>query len=98
MQRTLTRESLADAFSAGVGSAELVGIEVENGLVDQVTGCSVPYGGEHGARALLELVVREFDGEPLFRLEGRSSTRLSPRPVWFTPSVSPRRISCRLLP
>jgi glutamate--cysteine ligase len=68
MQRTLTRESLAGAFSAGVGSAELVGIEVENGLVDQVTGCSVPYGGEHGAHALLDLVVRELDGEPLFDL------------------------------
>jgi glutamate--cysteine ligase len=68
MQRTLTRESLADAFSAGVGSAELVGIEVENGLVDQVTGCSVPYGGQHGAQALLDLVVRELDGEPLFDL------------------------------
>jgi glutamate--cysteine ligase len=66
MQRTLTREALADAFSAGVGSAELVGMEVENGLVDQVTGCSVPYGGEHGAQALLGLVVREFGGKPLF--------------------------------
>jgi glutamate--cysteine ligase len=66
MQRTLTREALADAFSAGVGSAELVGMEVENGLVDQVTGCSVPYDGEHGAEALLGLVVREFGGKPLF--------------------------------
>ena len=68
MQRTLTRESLAGAFSAGVGSAELVGIEVENGLVDQVTGCSVPYDGQQGAKALLDLVVRELDGKPLFDL------------------------------
>ena len=68
MQRTLTRESLAGAFSAGVGSAELVGIEVENGLVDQITGCSVPYSGAHGAQALLDLMVRELDGEPLFDL------------------------------
>ena len=51
MQRTLTREALADAFSAGVGSAELVGIEVENGLVDQVT-----------ARGLFASSVESQDG------------------------------------
>ena len=68
LQRSLTREQLADTFSAsvGVGTAELVGIEVENGLVDQATGCSVPYGGEHGAQGLLDAVVREFNGNPLF--------------------------------
>jgi glutamate--cysteine ligase len=66
MQRSLTRESLASAFSAGLGSDELVGIEVENGLVDQTTGCSVPYEGERGAQALLDLIVSEFNGRSLF--------------------------------
>jgi glutamate--cysteine ligase len=63
MQGSLTRETLTSFFSAGAGSAELVGIEVENGLVDQTTGCSVPYDA---AQALLQLVVREFSGRPLF--------------------------------
>ena len=66
MLRPLTREALTSVFSAGVGSAELVGIEVENGLVDQATGCSVPYSGERGAQALLDHIVRELNGQPLF--------------------------------
>ena len=63
--KRLVRESLADTFSARAGQAELVGLEVENGLVDPVTGCSVPYGGDHGALALLDAMVREMNGEPL---------------------------------
>jgi glutamate--cysteine ligase len=66
MQQRLVRDDLAGTFSAGAGRAELVGIEVENGLVDPVTGCSVPYGGEGGAQALLDAIVREMNGVPLF--------------------------------
>ena len=63
--KRLVREALADTFSAQPGQAELVGLEVENGLVDPVTGCSVPYVGERSALALLDAMVRELDGEPL---------------------------------
>jgi glutamate--cysteine ligase len=66
MQQRLVREDLAGTFSAGAGQAELVGLEVENGLVDPATGCSVPYGGEGGAQALLDAIVREMNGAPLF--------------------------------
>ncbi len=65
MQQRLVRDDLAGTFSAGAGRAELVGLEVENGLVDPVTGCSVPYGGEGGAQALLDAIVREMNGVPL---------------------------------
>jgi glutamate--cysteine ligase len=66
MQQRLVREALTDTFSARAGQAELVGLEVENGLVDPATGCSVPYGGVRGAQALLTAVVREMNGVPLF--------------------------------
>jgi len=66
MQQRLVRDDLARTFAAGAGQAELVGIEVENGLVDPATGCSVPYGGECGAQALLYAIAREMDGMPLF--------------------------------
>jgi glutamate--cysteine ligase len=66
MQQRLVRDDLAGTFSAGAGRAELVGIEVENGLVDPATGCSVPYGGGGGAQALLDGIVREMNGVPLF--------------------------------
>jgi glutamate--cysteine ligase len=61
MQR-LVRAALADTFSAKAGQPELVGLEVENGLVDPVTGCSIPYGGEHGARALLGTIADDMNG------------------------------------
>jgi glutamate--cysteine ligase len=66
MQQRLVRDDLAGTFSSGAGRAEMVGIEVENGLVDPATGCSVPYGGECGALALLDGIVREMNGVPLF--------------------------------
>lgn len=65
MQRSLTREALAEMFSSNTGQAEMVGIEVENGLVNPATGCSVPYEGDHGARKLLDAVVGEMNGKPL---------------------------------
>jgi glutamate--cysteine ligase len=65
MQQRLVHDDLAGTFSAGAGQAELVGLEVENGLVDPVTGCSIPYGGERGAQALLDAIVREMNGIPM---------------------------------
>lgn len=66
MRRSLTRGELAATFSADDGTTELVGIEVENGLVDRTTGCSVPYSGEYGAQTLLEVVARELNGRLQF--------------------------------
>src|SRR5215472_3154882 len=65
MQQRLTRDELADVFSSNAVKDEKVGIEVENGLVDPVTGCSVPYEGQRSARSLLEAIVQEFNGDPL---------------------------------
>jgi glutamate--cysteine ligase len=65
MQRSLTRDKLADVFSSGGQQDERVGIEVESGLVDRATGCSVPYEGDHGAKALLDAIVREWNGKAL---------------------------------
>lgn len=64
-QQQLTREELADVFSCGAPKDEEVGIEVENGLVDRLTGCSVPYDGERGAQAFLREVIRNFSGDAL---------------------------------
>jgi glutamate--cysteine ligase len=62
MQQRVTRDRLVDAFSCK--EQEKVGIEVENGLVDPVTGCSVPYEGQGGAKSLLEAIVKELSGVP----------------------------------
>lgn len=64
-QQQLTREELADVFSRGASKDEKVGIEVENGLVDRLTGCSVPYRGERSAQAFLKEAIREFGGDAL---------------------------------
>lgn len=64
-QQQLTRTELADVFSCGPSKDEKVGIEVEHGLVDQLTGCSVPYDGERGAQAFLKEVIRDFSGKAL---------------------------------
>lgn len=65
VQQGVTRDELADVLCANAAKEERVGIEVENGLVDWITGCSVPYEGEHGAQVLLEEVVRDFGGNAL---------------------------------
>jgi glutamate--cysteine ligase len=65
MQRSLAREELVDVFSPSAEQDERVGIEVENGLVDPATGCSVPYEGDHGSQALLHAILREWNGKAL---------------------------------
>ena len=66
MQQRLTRDELADVFSSNAAKDEKVGIEVENGLVDPVTGCSVPYEGPRSARSLLDAIVQELGGDALY--------------------------------
>lgn len=70
MQRRLTRDELADMFSSIPAKDEEVGIEVENGLVDPVTGCSISYDGQRSARSLLEAIAQEFNGYPLLVNDG----------------------------
>lgn len=66
MAQRLTRDELADVFSSDAVKDEKVGIEVENGLVDPVTGCSVRYEGQRGARSLLEAIAQELNGDALY--------------------------------
>jgi glutamate--cysteine ligase len=65
VRQRLTRDELMDVFSFNTAKDEKVGIEVENGLVDRVTGCSVPYGGERSVQALLKEVAEDFSGDAL---------------------------------
>jgi glutamate--cysteine ligase len=65
VRQRVTREELAEVLCPNAAKEERVGIEVESGLVDPVTGCSVPYEGDHGAQALLEEVVRDWGGNAL---------------------------------
>jgi glutamate--cysteine ligase len=64
-QQPLTRSALKRIFLSNVGQEELVGIEVENGLVDSGTGCSVSYEGNRGTCKLLDTLVRQMNGRPL---------------------------------
>jgi glutamate--cysteine ligase len=57
----LTRADLVRLFTSP-RSEERVGVESEYGVVDPVTGRSVPYEGPAGARSLLEEIAGEFGG------------------------------------
>ncbi|MGW3076668.1 glutamate-cysteine ligase family protein [Kitasatospora sp. NPDC001132] len=58
----LGRAELLAPFRPGRG--ELVGIEVECGLVDPATGLAARYAGENGVLAVLEAVLARWGGEP----------------------------------
>jgi glutamate--cysteine ligase len=58
-------DDLAAAFPFSATRTERIGIEVEVAVLDPDTGCSVPYEGAHGIRALLEAVLRLCGGEPI---------------------------------
>lgn len=49
----------------GASYPELIGIEVECGLVEPRAGLSVDYGGEPGVRMLLEAILESGIGDPL---------------------------------
>ncbi|MFJ6379009.1 glutamate-cysteine ligase family protein [Kitasatospora sp. NPDC092039] len=59
----LDRAALLAPFRPG--RSELVGIEVECGLVDPVTGLAARYFGERGVLAVLEAVLARWGGERL---------------------------------
>ncbi|MFD7660142.1 glutamate-cysteine ligase family protein [Actinosynnema sp. NPDC059797] len=61
----LVRDDLGAPFRKPCPVVEKVGLEVECGVVDPVTGLSAPYSGERGTEALLRAILREFGGEPL---------------------------------
>ena len=60
----LTRAELASFFDQA-GRSERIGLEVEVGLVDPLSGESVPYDGPGGARALLLALGTGFGGTPV---------------------------------
>lgn len=55
---------LREAFLAPENTRERVGLEVEAGVLDEVTGLAAPYAGPHGMAALLHQVLREWGGSP----------------------------------
>jgi glutamate--cysteine ligase len=59
----LSRDDLRSLFVPRPGARELVGLEVESGLVDPETGRAAPYLGERGVLAVLEEVLAEWGGE-----------------------------------
>jgi len=62
----VTRADLAKVFEPAPGRREQIGLELECGLVDPTTGLSVPYDGQRGGRALLQLLIDELEAAPLF--------------------------------
>jgi glutamate--cysteine ligase len=62
----LTREDLLFLYGRRKPRVERVGIEVEIGTLDPATGRSLPYHGATGIRALLEALLADGGGEPLF--------------------------------
>ncbi|GAB2849266.1 glutamate--cysteine ligase [Actinocorallia aurea] len=57
--------ALAELFRGVPGRTELVGVEIEVGVVDPRTGVSRPYAGERGVAGLLELIARRWRGTPV---------------------------------
>lgn len=64
--RTPMIDDLEALFRRPAGTAEKIGIEVECGLVDPVSGHGVRYGGRAGGRALLQAILDQRGGEPVF--------------------------------
>jgi glutamate--cysteine ligase len=62
---TLVRNDLVRVFEPRSGAVELVGLELEYGLVDPQTGRSVGYAEPAGSRAVLEAVAAEFNATPI---------------------------------
>ncbi|MFJ2581140.1 glutamate-cysteine ligase family protein [Kitasatospora aureofaciens] len=59
----LGRDELRSVFLPGRAGRELVGIEVECGLVDPATGLAARYFGPRGVLAVLEAVLDRWGGE-----------------------------------
>ncbi|WP_242614126.1 glutamate-cysteine ligase family protein [Actinomadura roseirufa] len=65
MMVELQRDQLASPFVTAAGDSELVGLEVECGVVDPNTGRAAHYRGDNGLLAVLRTVLDEWGGRPL---------------------------------
>ncbi|WP_169807734.1 glutamate-cysteine ligase family protein [Herbidospora mongoliensis] len=71
----MTLSELSELFSVEANREELIGVEVEHGLVDPRSGVSVPYHGPRGAQALLTALHAHFGGT--FGLDGEHVVSLT---------------------
>jgi len=62
---SLSRAELASLFTKSGETRELIGVEIENAVVDPETGMAAPYAERNGVRDLLRVVQAETGGEPL---------------------------------
>lgn len=60
----LGRDELRSLFIRPADARELIGLEVENAIVDPDTGRAAPYLGKNGVGALLGVLLDELGGEP----------------------------------
>ncbi|MEB3177560.1 MAG: glutamate-cysteine ligase family protein [Nostocaceae cyanobacterium] len=63
---SLTRKDLLSYFVKSEKATEKIGIEVELGVVDTNTGISLPYDGNRGAKAILEVLMKTDDWHPIY--------------------------------
>jgi glutamate--cysteine ligase len=63
---SLGRDELRSLFVRPADARELIGLEVENPIVDPATGRAAPYLGKNGVGALLGLLLDELGGEPRY--------------------------------
>jgi glutamate--cysteine ligase len=62
---TLSRDDLLSVFVRPATAKELVGLEVENAVLDASTGRAAPYHGGRGVEALITRLAADFAGEPV---------------------------------
>ena len=60
------RKDLRSLFEKPAGATEKIGLEIENGVVDPETGRAVPYTGTNGVESLLQAIIADFGGTPVF--------------------------------
>jgi glutamate--cysteine ligase len=60
------RKDLRSLFEKPAGATEKIGLEIENGVVDPETGRAAPYTGTNGVESLLQAIIADFGGTPVF--------------------------------
>lgn len=63
---SLTHQDLLSYFLKDGTVTEKIGIELEFGVVDPNTGISLPYDGNRGAKAILEVLMKTDDWNPIY--------------------------------
>jgi glutamate--cysteine ligase len=63
---SLTHQDLLSYFLKDETVTEKIGIELEFGVVDPNTGISLPYDGNRGAKAILEVLMKTDDWNPIY--------------------------------